>query len=148
MWHVEPVVHATHCKYSKANLAGTARQMLYPRSMKALPIAALVMALGGGVASADRFHGGGHESFHGGAQVYLFPYLMLAGGYTFSKLDSSKWNEFALEADYLLSKRTDVYLSGNYEKASGDGTRAVLLTETGSSNDKQLAVRIGLRQRF
>lgn len=88
------------------------------------------------------------QSFHGGAQVYLFPYLMLAGGYTFSKLDSSKWNEFALEADYLLSKRTDVYLSGNYEKASGDGTRAVLLTETGSSNDKQLAVRIGLRQRF
>jgi hypothetical protein len=48
--------------------------MLYPRSMKALPIAALVMTLSGGVASADRFggHGGGHvavhESFHGGVR--------------------------------------------------------------------------------
>jgi hypothetical protein len=66
--------------------------MLYPRSMKALPIAALVLTLGGGVASADRFggHVGGHvsgggrvvahESFHGGFGGHG-PVVARGGGY-------------------------------------------------------------------
>jgi outer membrane protein OmpU len=47
----------------------------------------------------------------------------------------------------LLSKRTDVYLSANYLKSSG-GANAALWTETPSSNQKQLALRVGMRHKF
>jgi WXXGXW repeat (2 copies) len=74
LWHVAPDVHATTRKSAKADRTGTARQMLYLQTMKALLMAATVMALSGGVASANRFVGGHvggghvsvHESFHGG----------------------------------------------------------------------------------
>jgi len=62
--------------------------MLYPEVMKALPIAALVMALTGGVASADRVvvHGGGggrtvvHEGNRGGVVVRGGGGVVVRGG--------------------------------------------------------------------
>ncbi len=77
----------------------------------------------------------------------LRPGLVLAGGYGYSKMSPYQWNEFNAVLDYLLSKRTDVYLSANYDKANG-GARAVLVTLPISGNDKQLAVRVGIRHKF
>jgi outer membrane protein OmpU len=62
-------------------------------------------------------------------------------------METTKWSEFALIGDYLLSKRTDVYVSANYLKSSG-AANAALWTETPSSNRKQLALRVGMRHRF
>ena len=88
------------------------------------------------------------QSLNAAARYSLRPDLYAAGGYTYSKTAGSKWNLFAVTIDYLLSKRTDVYVSANYETAAGDGTRADLVTLGASSNDKQLALRVGMRHRF
>jgi outer membrane protein OmpU len=88
------------------------------------------------------------QSLNAAARYLLRPDLYAAGGYTYSKTADSKWNLFAVTIDYLLSKRTDVYVSANYETAAGDGTRADLVTLGASSNDKQLALRVGMRHRF
>lgn len=60
--------------------------------------------------------------------------------------------------DYFLSKRTDVYVIGVYQHASGDvlnaaGTGTVAATAginglSGSSNQNQLAARVGIRHKF
>ncbi len=51
--------------------------------------------------------------------------------------------------DYLLSKRTDVYLSANYDKANG-GARAVLAVTLPDLGQRQTAccVRVGIRHKF
>ncbi|MFL9867228.1 porin [Paraburkholderia fungorum] len=87
------------------------------------------------------------QSFNAVAHANLRPDLVLAGGYGYSKMSSYQWNEFNAVLDYLLSKRTDVYVSANYDKANG-GARATLVTLPISGNDKQLALRIGMRHKF
>jgi predicted porin len=65
----------------------------------------------------------------------------------------SKYNQFAAGADYSLSKRTDVYIVGVYQKASGTDSRnmsavAVINNVSPSNSDTQAVVRVGLRHRF
>jgi predicted porin len=56
--------------------------------------------------------------------------------------------------DYFLSKRTDVYLLGIYQKASGTDSRnlpavaSINNQSSPSSNDRQAVVRIGIRHKF
>ncbi|KVG23664.1 porin [Burkholderia ubonensis] len=104
-----------------------------------------------GVYSNTRFDNGVSaetlQSLNAAARYTLAPNLLAGAGYTYSKLGGNKWNEVGLTLDYLLSKRTDVYASANYEKASG-GAKAALVTIGPSGNDKQLAVRVGMRHRF
>jgi predicted porin len=84
-------------------------------------------------------------------------------GYTFSKLDGrydGKWHQVNAAVDYALSKRTDVYVSAAYQKASGSNTingRVVpVQAEIGSSPsfvgsagaNTQFVTRIGLRHKF
>jgi general bacterial porin, GBP family len=66
---------------------------------------------------------------------------------------SAHWNQFGLQADYALSKRTDVYLEGT--GVWGAGQNAVGLTEVGyttdggvSSSKNQGIVSTGIRHRF
>lgn len=87
------------------------------------------------------------QSLNVGMRYSILPNLLAGVGYTYSKLDAYKWNEFGATLDYLLSKRTDLYVSANYEKAAG-GAKAALVTIGPSSNDKQLALRLGMRHRF
>ncbi|MGF6753443.1 porin [Paraburkholderia sp. GAS42] len=93
---------------------------------------------------------------------YAFtPALSLAAAYTFTngKVSGSngsgdpKWHTVSLEGDYSLSKRTDVYLEGVYQHASGElgnfgANVAAINTLTPSSTANQTAVAIGLRHRF
>jgi len=87
------------------------------------------------------------QSFNANLHYNLRPDIIVEGGYGFNKFASYRWNEFNAVLDYLLSKRTDVYVTANYDKATG-GARAGLVTLPISSNDKQLALRIGMRHKF
>ncbi|WP_233838093.1 porin [Paraburkholderia sp. ZP32-5] len=65
----------------------------------------------------------------------------------------ARYDQFALATDYALSKRTDVYVAGIFQTASGTdstGARAVanLNTATASSNNHQAILRVGMRHKF
>ena len=67
--------------------------------------------------------------------------------------NSAHWYQFALQGDYALSKRTDVYLEG--VGMLGAGQNAVGLTQVGfkgnnniSSSKNQGIVTTGIRHRF
>ncbi len=97
---------------------------------------------------------------------HLSPALALVGSYTFTNGtvtgtgngdQSPKWHTVVLATDYSLSKRTDVYLAGVYQHASGslgysDGASvsnvAAINTLSPSSTGNQVAATIGLRHRF
>jgi general bacterial porin, GBP family len=64
-----------------------------------------------------------------------------------------KWHTVSLQADYSLSKRTDVYVEGVYQHASGDfgdagANVAMINTLSPSSTANQVAATVGLRHRF
>ncbi|HEY3597852.1 MAG TPA: porin [Paraburkholderia sp.] len=91
----------------------------------------------------------------------LTPSLSLGGSYTFTdgRFDtatgdaSPKWNQFMVQVDYSLSKRTDVYLEGVYQHVSGaQGIPALgnasIFSLAASSNDRQGVIGAGIRHRF
>lgn len=97
----------------------------------------------------------------------LTPALAVVGNYTFTygkttgagtSSSDPKWHSATLALDYSLSKRTDVYVAGAYQHASGniynDGTAVIgnsasiaglLPTSTSQS---QVAAAVGMRHRF
>jgi len=63
------------------------------------------------------------------------------------------FNQISLMADYLLSKRTDIYVEGTYQKATGtSSTGAPAVAAIGSlgdsSNNHQFGMRSSLRHKF
>jgi len=99
----------------------------------------------------------------------LTPAFALLGSYTFSDGKAGggavtggnqhpKWHTVLLGCDYSFSRRTDVYLVGVYQHASGslglnpDGTAAsnvaAINTLPPSSTPNQVAATLGLRHRF
>lgn len=93
---------------------------------------------------------------------YAFTSALTAGlGYSYMNLtDNAKghWHQFDASVDYALSKRTDVYVLGIYQKASGrNGTNDVqaqigsatsYFGTSGLGEDDQLAFRVGIRHKF
>jgi GBP family porin len=85
----------------------------------------------------------------------LTPAFSLAGSYTYtdSRLDGQtpSWHQFNLQADYALSKRTDLYLQSEYQRVNANGL-AIGANINGlgaaSSTNKQIAVTAGMRHRF
>jgi predicted porin len=69
-----------------------------------------------------------------------------------------RWHQFTLGVDYVLSKRTDIYLSGVYQLAAGDASTrvgngyqkiaAIADAGTPSSTNRQVAAYGGVRVRF
>ncbi|WP_322044006.1 porin [Paraburkholderia sp. J67] len=89
----------------------------------------------------------------------LTPAFLLGAAYDYTHGNSmggsggATYNQFATGADYLLSKRTDVYVIGVYQKASGvDSTGkaavAAINGPSASADDKQAVIRIGIRHKF
>ncbi|WP_321793726.1 porin [Caballeronia sp. J97] len=91
------------------------------------------------------------------------PALLLGAAFDYTKggeADSAsganpgaKYYQGSIGADYFLSKRTDVYLIGVYQKASGtDSTGAAAVAAinnlTPSTSDRQSTVRVGIRHKF
>ncbi|RKE38661.1 GBP family porin [Paraburkholderia sp. BL23I1N1] len=89
------------------------------------------------------------------------PALWVVGEYSYTdgKLASTgaapKYHQIQLNVDYLMSKRTDVYLTTVYQRAVGDASAAAIAPDTfgaappdASSSKNQLLVRVGLRNKF
>ncbi len=114
-------------------------------------------------------------AYHGGQDIRVVnyevngryavtPMLMLGAayiytdgkGYTGSGAHSigsgrrPKWHQIDLGATCLVSKRTDIHLSGIYQRAAGDANAVALnaLGPGGSGTTRQLAMATGLRHRF
>jgi predicted porin len=99
------------------------------------------------------------------AKYQFTPAFLVGIAYDYTKGDSvssalpgvhnsgDKYHQFALGADYNLSKRTDVYLLGIYQKASGvdsTGQQAVasINSVTAAAGNHAALVRAGLRVKF
>ena len=84
----------------------------------------------------------------GGASYNFTPALALYGGYQFTSFEGNKWNQGSLGLHYLLSKRTDVYVSGDYLRASNGVNAVIGFSFTPSLSSTQSDVRIGMRHSF
>ncbi|CAG9216707.1 Porin, GBP family [Paraburkholderia tropica] len=124
-------------------------------------------ALGGGVSSgasgtsagiAFRANSARFQNFEGNVRYALTPAITLAAAYTYTRSDfgggvAPIFNTVSAQADYVVSKRTDVYLQGNYQHVSRNfgNVPAYLNGLPATSNttpEKQGAVTIGMRHRF
>ncbi|MGU7778716.1 porin [Burkholderia sp. PU8-34] len=99
-----------------------------------------------------------------GVRWTITPYIYVGAAYDYTKgyrvaelggvgLGNQHFNQFSLIADYALSKRTDLYVEGAYQKASGissTGTAAVAdIGNAGdSSTSNQTLVRVAMRHKF
>jgi len=99
-----------------------------------------------------------------GVSYTYSPALILSVGYEYlvgkgvtttsgSTVGNQHYNQVGIMADYFLSKRTDIYFAGGYQRASGTssvGTPAVAnFTNQGdSSNNHQFIARLAFRNKF
>lgn len=88
------------------------------------------------------------------AREFLTPAFAVGAGYIvtlgkYSQNDSHPlYQQVNLSADYFLSKRTDLYLVGVYQKAGRDAKFAQIYTFSPSSTNAQVAVTAGIRTKF
>ena len=83
----------------------------------------------------------------GGIKYSINYTLFLAASYARSTFADKGWNQFVAGADYLLSKRTDLYLNAVYLHASAGAQAEVFLLPASSSNN-QTVVAVGMRHAF
>lgn len=104
------------------------------------------------------------DNYEANAIYFVRSDLSLTGVYTFTdgKLASSgkspRYHEVEFMADYLVSKRTDIYAMAAYQRAVGDATIASIAPDTfgaggsfapdASNSMNQTLVRIGMRHKF
>jgi predicted porin len=104
------------------------------------------------------------DNYEVNANYFITPALSLSGIYSFTdgKLSSTgkspKYHQVQLIGDYFLSKRTDIYLLGAYQRAAGDATVASIAPDTfgtggaaapdASTSINQVLVRIAMRHKF
>lgn len=114
-------------------------------------------ALGGATARFDNYELWG--------QYQLTPSATLAAGYTYTRVHQDaiygdtvpKYGQFNFMADYVLSKRTDVYVQGVWQRAytsdplTGQPLPASIYTGfpgNPSSTNNQVSARVGIRTKF
>jgi len=75
--------------------------------------------------------------------------LAAGAAYTYTTLSNElHFSQVTLQLDYLLSKRTDVYLLAVDQHATGADAVATINTIANSSSKNQTLVRLGLRHTF
>jgi GBP family porin len=83
---------------------------------------------------------------------YATPAMLLGAGYIFTdgqtNNESPKWHQFDVGVDYFLSKRTDVFIVGVYQKAAGDAKFAQIYSNSPSTGREQISGTIGMRHSF
>jgi len=99
-------------------------------------------------ASTERYNVGA-----GFVNYQLTPAALLGLGYTFThgsgNGDSASYNQISLGGDYNLSKRTDLYLIGAYQRATGTGAVASVADyDEESASNSQAIVSLGIRHKF
>jgi outer membrane protein OmpU len=83
-----------------------------------------------------------------GANWQITPAFNAVGGYQYTSFEGHHWNQGTLGLHYLLSKRTDVYVSGDYLKASSGVDAVIGYSFTPSTTSTQADVRVGMRHSF
>lgn len=99
-----------------------------------------------------------------GVKWSLTPTFLVGAAYDYAKgssvttadgasIGNQHFNQVSLIADYFLSKRTDVYVEGAFQKASGvSSTGAAAVADIGNAGDSsgstQTLVRLALRHKF
>jgi predicted porin len=94
----------------------------------------------------------------------LTPALLLGAAYSYTdgssvttatgRNEGATYHQGEIGVDYFLSKRTDVYFIGVFQKASGTDSRnreavaSINNQSSPSSNDHQAVIRVGLRHKF
>ncbi|BFG81557.1 porin [Paraburkholderia terrae] len=100
---------------------------------------------------------GGHVTFNIGEIVgsyMITPALQLGIAYSYTAGSVSqtgqapRYQEADASVDYFLSKRTDVYASATYMHASGGAVANLAPVLAASSSPNQVALRVGMRERF
>ncbi|ANB77477.1 hypothetical protein AYM40_24760 [Paraburkholderia phytofirmans OLGA172] len=103
-----------------------------------------------------------YQNFEVNGKYQISPMLFVGAQYVYSMetYDASsggvkpKIHSFGLMADYNLSKRTDVYIQGEYQQVTGDPTYSILDdaftpgTQSPSSTSKQVVLRAAIRHKF
>ncbi|MFM0341356.1 porin [Paraburkholderia fungorum] len=84
----------------------------------------------------------------GGANWQITPATSLVGGYQYTNFDGHHWNQLSAGLHYLLSKRTDIYVSGDWLKASQGVDAVIGYSFTPSTTTTQADVRLGMRHSF
>ncbi|WER50214.1 porin [Cupriavidus sp. WKF15] len=85
---------------------------------------------------------------------YITPNLLLGAAYIFTWGEYQptgtmpQWHQVNLGADYFLSKRTDLFLVGIYQRAAGDAKFAQIYTLAPSSTKSQVTAVVGMRHKF
>ncbi|REE23415.1 MULTISPECIES: porin [unclassified Paraburkholderia] len=116
---------------------------------------------------SDNFVGGQQSlranNYEVNGKYNLTPALGLGVAYTFTDgkgygvganggSESVRYHQIGVQADYSLSRRTDVYAQAVYQHAMGDGGVASIYsgdnTQLPSSSKNQTAATVGLRHRF
>ncbi|NIE67132.1 porin [Burkholderia sp. Ax-1719] len=88
------------------------------------------------------------------ARYAFTPAFTLSGAYTYTDASlegvSPKYHQFTLQADYALSKRTDVYAEGAYQRVvDGEGKiHADIMGVSASNSNSQAVATVGIRHRF
>jgi predicted porin len=95
------------------------------------------------------------DNYEVNAKYNLTPALGLGAAYTYTnaKLNSQSahWNQFGVQADYALSKRTDVYAQAVYQRSSKNAGASIYngdISTLPSSSINQTAATVGVRHRF
>ncbi len=104
------------------------------------------------------------DAYDVGGKYSFTPALTAGVGYTYmhmADLTNAHFNQADLSLDYALSKRTDVYVLGVYQKASGHlnnaaatpvqaqiGDSTSFFGPSGSNSQSQIAARVGIRHKF
>jgi predicted porin len=100
----------------------------------------------------NTFTGARVNVYEVGGMYPFSPFLRLAGAYQFmdgnAVLNGNKAHQINMTLDYSLSKRTDVYTSVTYQRASGNGAQAQIILFGPSDGRNQMALRVGLRHVF
>ncbi|MFP3643044.1 porin [Paraburkholderia sp. SIMBA_054] len=102
----------------------------------------------------NTFTGGHVDSYEIGGLYTFAPDLFLYANYIYAKgndeLTNNHSNQGGITLDYLLSKRTDVYVNAIYQRASGgaDAFASINGTFATSSSASQTVLRLGLRTLF
>jgi outer membrane protein OmpU len=88
------------------------------------------------------------QVYEGGGSYQFTPALSFIAGYQHTRFEGNHWNQGSAGVHYLLSKRTDVYLSGDYLRASNGVDAVIGYSFTPSTTQTQADVRIGMRHSF
>jgi general bacterial porin, GBP family len=94
------------------------------------------------------------SNYEATATYYISPSLLAGLGYIYtdghySVTDNDpKWHQIDAGIDWFLSKRTDLFLVGIFQKAAGDARFAQIYYNSPSSSREQTSVSIGIRHKF